>query len=1445
MRLIQTTLPLLLMLSSGASSAALSVGLLGTAVKAVSAALAGPLGWAVAITSTIAALNAFNAALKKTTQNANEQRDALVQLRALQNQIRNDEQRSQKGVTKSQQKTNIEDIMVDLKNAGQLTGKLKGSLEGLRNIDPNEAIKKTGKYLKAQVEIAGKTRTIITDTLTLRRLEAEGVAKNLRMIKYKTIDLTIQEKTRMQNLERINSHLVDQRAEMKAVMNNAMHFEKVYDQAQRDYEAGHISKKQAMNAQAAAYRGMHTEVTNLQTSGIAWQQKMGNELDGTFSRLGTHQALSLRLTQDGRDAFDNMSEAITTMYQRYNMGLDQSTKNLEEFKGAVSGATSDMVINNTAVKTTKTSVKELNSELKKILNELKKLKDFRIELRIDTENKMKILRGDLTEAGAEAEKLSRKLLDNLDKEIEKTKRVQKLRLRKFQKGGTGGDYRYRPLTDDQQATYNEARNKKLLTQYVDYLATFETLLKESVLKRENITTDFYSEETKKRQAFEFTEFRKAQEAAKEETKNKRDQIQAQYDKQEQTQKAIFELRKKIANDVKGSQQDVANASLEALTSVSQKERDLLKISGEMFDENATQSIHIFENMIATLGTVLQDPKLERFARENPLIDSFTITPKQQQKLMKEYDYTVSQLSDAVLDTENLREFGFHESDNLVSTEQLKQSLDNARELHAEVTKLSVIDVEKIETQHHKDQQTREKKHQAELNNIMFQALETKKLEIQTAARNQAEALRKQELVDETSKFSELLSAEEAYYQQRAERILETSVDNTLANSLEKELILQKDKQFAQQKLDLYKKMYEEMGYIDHQYYAGIAQAYGLDYSKYTEFSMKKNSILTEQSEFEQAVAKDSNKLFFKLFSSQFSAFVSYRRNKLKLEEEYYNKVAHLEKQLADRRKDLQGATTDGEKERLGQIINALKGQKAQAESQFKMAKTAGAKNMIMAFAGRWAAAVKIISDTFKGLVNGIKGIMDFVQNVYSTLKDIVSTFTGGFDIDPMAFLQGGTQAIITNMEEAKKALEELERRYAEGIITAQEYQEALNMGVGTADPERAIVTYLQEAVDDALMFISALEQAIPLLIDKVKQAIPTVLNALKGVLPDVLGFIMEFIPFIGKELMSFIVSLIPSVITTFSNLLPNIITGFVDLLSNNIGSIVNKLKEALINLGIMLFSPLEEGGQSLVEKLLIALTDGLIALLSGAGDLFLLLVPIIDRLIPVLANMLSKVLNVVLKNFSKFQMFFNTFFRAIAVVFVQAIIANLVPLLGAALQQVFLTLPLLLAELLHDVIQAVIMGIGTLIDNFVQDIKDIFSLGLFSGDEEAESYGDTPNAIQAGTSGLLAKFAPGDYVIAAQNPINVASQAMELLSRGTTNAVARGIAPLTSPTSANAQTGSSGYQNVNIKITADGKILDAITVNAMDKGNAPKLKRKIRKASGLKTGFDRGTYNRY
>ena len=121
------------------------------------------------------------------------------------------------------------------------------------------------------------------------------------------------------------------------------------------------------------------------------------------------------------------------------------------------------------------------------------------------------------------------------------------------------------------------------------------------------------------------------------------------------------------------------------------------------------------------------------------------------------------------------------------------------------------------------------------------------------------------------------------------------------------------------------------------------------------------------------------------------------------------------------------------------------------------------------------------------------------------------------------------------------------------------------------------------------------------------------------------------------------------------------------------------------------------------------------------------------------------------------------------------------------------------------------------------------------------AFADTPGPVRVSNQGLLARFAPGDTVIAAKQPQELLRQALMAVGSEVKMGTRR---PPPSPPSSSATQGSGGSR-IDIAVIAEGRVLDAVQMQAMERGHAPKIAKRLRKASGVKVGFNRGRYNKF
>lgn len=380
----------------------------------------------------------------------------------------------------------------------------------------------------------------------------------------------------------------------------------------------------------------------------------------------------------------------------------------------------------------------------------------------------------------------------------------------------------------------------------------------------------------------------------------------------------------------------------------------------------------------------------------------------------------------------------------------------------------------------------------------------------------------------------------------------------------------------------------------------------------------------------------------------------------------------------------------------------------------------------------------------------------------------------------------------------------------------------------------AIVSGLPSVIDFLVQGITDILTGIPQLLSTLLAAIPTIITEILGGVGEIVKAVFGAIPLIINE-----------VILALPDILNSLIVGLL-------GIIVEIAKElpALIAALVDALPLLLDAILTLIPDIIIALVEAIPLIIEGIIDGLPLIIESIITLIP---KIIVSIINVI---------------PQLATVLVSSIFLL-----------VFKSIPRLVLSLVTGIIEGVAKGITGIIDVFrefgqefpnkireafeflkeipqnIQEslreaftefrdffgdvIKEIVSLGK----KETSTFGDTPHAIKAGSSGLRANFAANDYIIAAQRPMDLLRQAMESVGSNFPQSLTSSVAKAFPPQQTTSSQPSSSTTNVNI--IAEGRLLDEIQIKALDRGHAPKMERKLKRNRGTKVGFDRGRFNQF
>ncbi len=440
-----------------------------------------------------------------------------------------------------------------------------------------------------------------------------------------------------------------------------------------------------------------------------------------------------------------------------------------------------------------------------------------------------------------------------------------------------------------------------------------------------------------------------------------------------------------------------------------------------------------------------------------------------------------------------------------------------------------------------------------------------------------------------------------------------------------------------------------------------------------------------------------------------------------------------------------------------------------------------------------------LTAVFDSLTQQIKGASSEAANAFfSELSAKFVSFIGSF----AGFITTAIQQIVANLPQIIGGLTEI----INGLVTA----------IGS------IMTTLISSLPD---IATALLDALVSIIDNLGPILRNIITSIADMLPDLLISIADAIPkllgslgrLLGDVLIG-IASAMPKVITAIINAIPRIVTGLI------------------------------EGAIEFVMAIVEAVPDIIIALVSALPDLIIALVTKFPRMVIELVALIIRKL------------------PEIAFRLVMALLVELPRAILIAAGQFASEFVNGVKKFFKDAIQRIKDALNPFRNNkdknkedsknasvtLDDDAKFGEKLGVFASQvgefimKDMFSFGDTPHPIKAGTEGLTARFASGDFVIAAQEPAELMRQSLMAMGGNLTGFLGNLSSSLNGPSQVPAMMSSGGGSSqVDIAVMADGRLLDAIQVRAMDNGNAPKMEKRIRRSSGATVGFNRGRFNKF
>ena len=435
----------------------------------------------------------------------------------------------------------------------------------------------------------------------------------------------------------------------------------------------------------------------------------------------------------------------------------------------------------------------------------------------------------------------------------------------------------------------------------------------------------------------------------------------------------------------------------------------------------------------------------------------------------------------------------------------------------------------------------------------------------------------------------------------------------------------------------------------------------------------------------------------------------------------------------------------------------------------------------------------------------------------------------------------------------------------------------------------AVVAFLEEGLPQLL---SALAPLVADLIQTLVEAMPRVVEAAMAALPDLISLITDAVTKLVSavpDLVGVIVDAVPSILVSLFDSVDQIIVAVMDaipLILNEliaglpgiVGSLVEGILGAVVTvieqLPALLDSVLTEVLPSLVENLILMVAQIVSAVLEALPQIVNGIVMLIPALITSLIEMIPLLIEAVIRALpqllSAVIVGVLSAIPQIVVALIAAIPAIIVALVEGLFVEIIAKLPFLVVELIAALIRGIVDGISEFVDVFKRIFQEALGFvgDLFGKDESGDGlvkrtgkaiadgakkawsavtgvFNDTPGVMKVGRSPATAMFAPGDLFVAAKDPLDLARMALsEVGSAVGARASTGGSRPAPPPMPSQRSSGGSAPP-IDIAVIAEGRVLDAVQVTALDRGHAPRMQSKLRKAAGVKVGLDRGRRNPY
>ena len=378
----------------------------------------------------------------------------------------------------------------------------------------------------------------------------------------------------------------------------------------------------------------------------------------------------------------------------------------------------------------------------------------------------------------------------------------------------------------------------------------------------------------------------------------------------------------------------------------------------------------------------------------------------------------------------------------------------------------------------------------------------------------------------------------------------------------------------------------------------------------------------------------------------------------------------------------------------------------------------------------WAA---VMVDGAQQVIAAMAGVADAIRTVIGSIAGMV----GAFD------------QLLQSV--AGFGLSDLAAVAAAGAVTRDILDDAGEI-IGTETVGPGVI--VEEMIAGAVDVITTLVQSAPEVINAFVGGLPRLIAAAVKAIDPIVEAVLDAVPLVVSQLAAAVPGLVDKVIAVLPELFGDLVPMFLDVIEELIpemGRLVAGVIDAL---------------PELVDAVLEALPDIIDAVLAAVGDVVEAVIAVLPDIVLAVIDALPEIVDAVIEALPELA-------AQLAVAVVTEIIPRLPEIVFALVrssheiaeslvESLIRELPALYAEIQDAFAAMVDDGARRFVEGIAAFFRDVLEEIQTLGGAQTASFGDTPGPVRAPLAGLTARFAPGDYVVAAQSAGELQRQAATL-----------------------------------------------------------------------------------